>query len=121
MANNKLIEEQLAKVNYADLTNYDKKTNTYHIPKNNKKVFCINKSYLIELSDYLLEDTNSLLQTNYNNGKIPNTKYYRAEIEKIINNNIYIIGVGCNQEGEINHKVWEGYLPIKDVKIIKEL
>lgn len=124
MKENSVIKEQLNKVREADLSNFDESTNTYFIPKKINIPIKENNFYLIELNDCLLTNSPSLegLINNWNQGNIPNSKYYNAEVIIKINNMIKINGLEFNPElNRIGTKVWNGWLPIEEIKIIKQL
>ena len=91
-----LVKEQLNKVVYADLSNYDEKTNTYHIPKINQIKLQINHSYIIKIKDSLYE--NELLKSNYNQGRTPPYKSYLIDIVSILGKIIKVNGVEYDLE-----------------------
>ena len=91
-----LVKEQLNKVVYADLSNYDEKTNTYHIPKINQIKLKINHSYIVKIKDSLYE--NELLKSNYNQGRTPPYKSYLIDIVSILGKIIKVNGVEYDLE-----------------------
>ena len=119
---NKIIEKQLKKVN-VDLSNYDEKTNTYFIKKLDNKQFEVNKCYLIELDDVLLHhNDNSVLESNWNAGKIPSYKYYIVDINKIMSNMINVAGNAYDiSTDKVINSYWSGWFPITQIKLIKEI
>lgn len=115
-----LIQDQLNKVIYADLSNYDDKTNTYHIPKINQIKLQINHSYIIRIKDSLY--SNEVLKSNYNQGKTPSYKCYLIDIISILGKIIKVNGVEYDLEtNQPLNNLWSGYLSIKDIEIIKEM
>ena len=115
-----LIQEQLNKVVYADLSNYDEKTNTYHIPKINQIKLQVNHSYIIKIKDSLYE--NELLKSNYNQGRTPPYKSYLIDIISILGKIIKVNGVEYDLEKtKTLNNLWSGYLSIKDIEILKEM
>ena len=119
---NKIIEDQLNKVIYADLSNVSEDGLTYHISKIIKKVLIKNHSYLIELDDSLLVDNpSSILQTNYNNNKHPTYKYMKVEVDDVLGKVVHVSGVGYDKEKNQNLLMWSGYLTTKDINILEEL
>ena len=91
-----LVKEQLNKVVYADLSNYDEKTNTYHIPKINQIKLQVNHSYIVKIKDSLCE--NELLKSNYNQGRTPPYKSYLIDIVSILGKIIKVNGVEYDLE-----------------------
>ena len=91
-----LVKEQLNKVVYADLSNYDEKTNTYYIPKINQIKLKINHSYIVKIKDSLYE--NELLKSNYNQGRTPPYKSYLIDIVSILGKIIKVNGVEYDLE-----------------------
>lgn len=120
----KIIQDQLDKVIYADLSNFDEATCTYHIPKQKEKIrFEINKTYIIKLDQSLLKfGENPILESNWNNGKVPKNIFYKAEVTKIVGKMVYITGIefDLNLNADLSN-FWQGYLPIDKVEIIKIL
>ena len=78
-----LVKEQLSKVQFADLSNYDEKTNIYYIPKINQIKLKISHQYIIKIKDSLY--SNEILKTNYNNNSVPPFNCYLIDIMNILN------------------------------------
>lgn len=115
-----LIQEQLNKVVYADLSKYDEETHTYYIPKINQIKLQINHSYIIRVKDSLYE--NGLLKSNYNQGRTPPYKSYLIDIVSILGRVIKVNGVEYDLEkNRTLNNLWSGYLSIKDIEILKEM
>lgn len=114
-----LFNEQLDKVVYADLSNYDTETRTYLIPKINKIRFQLNHSYIIKVKDSI--KNNDLLRSNYNQGNEPETTTYLIDIISILNKVIKVNAIKYNiEEDKTENIYWNGYLSIKDIEIIRE-
>lgn len=114
-----LFDEQLDKVIYADLSNYDETTKTYFIPKINKIKLKINHSYIIKIKETI--KSNDILRNNYNKGREPEIAYYLIDVISILNKVIKVNAIVYNIENNITeNKFWSGYLSIKDIEIIKE-
>ncbi len=115
-----LIKQQLSSVQFADLSNYDKETNTYYIPKINQIKLKINHQYIIKIKDSLY--FNDILKTNYNNNSVPPFNCYLIDIMSILNRIIKVNAIEYDIE---NNKTlsnsWGGYLSIKDIEIIREV
>ena len=115
----KLIQKQLSMVQFADLSNYDEKTNTYHIPKVNKIRIKLNHSYIIEVKDSI--KNNDLLRNNYNQGNEPELTTYLVDVIAILNKVIKVNAIKYNiRENKTENIYWNGYLSIRDIEIIKE-
>lgn len=54
---NKIIEEQLKKINDADLSNFNKEENTYYIPKKQTIKIEENNCYILKLKDSTFKNT----------------------------------------------------------------
>ena len=82
-----------------------------------------NNCYIIKLSDNLLTPpANSPLVINWNNGSIPNEKYYKVDVSKIMNNMVKITGMGYNiGEKSTFNSYWVGWLPIDELEIMEKL
>ena len=116
------IKKVLEQCIYADLTDFDENTNTYHIKKYSKKVYKIQSCYLVKISDYIVKNPNSVVATNWNNGKAPQVNYMKIFVSKILGQNIYIDGLGFDFETKQDtNYMWSGWLPISDLEQITAL
>lgn len=114
-----LIKEQLSKVQFADLSNYDKETNTYHISKINQIKLKINHQYIIKIKDSLYD--NIILRDNYNGGKNPSCRCYLIDIIMILGKIIKVNGIEYDLTlNKVLNNLWSGYLAIKDIEILEE-
>ena len=114
-----LFNEQLDKVVYADLSNYDAATKTYHIPKINRIRFKLNHSYIIRIKDSI--KNNDILRSNYNRGNEPEITTYLIDIISVLNKVIKVNAIKYNTEEDKTENIyWNGYLSIKDIEIIRE-
>ena len=120
---NKLIGEQLKKVSVANLGNFDEATNTFFIPKFEQVKVAEDECYLIELNDSLLRhDDTSILESNWNCGRIPPTKYLKVDIIKVMGKMLKVNGVGFNYQTKTDTlDSWSGWLPLEYIKIIEKL
>ena len=118
---NKLIEDQLKKIQFADLSNFDPIENEYSIPKRVDIKIEKYKSYIIELKKECF-DRESIININWNKSKIPNCNFYKAEVIDILPKVIHIEGLGYDIDSDKDLDVfWNGYVPINGIKIIKKL
>lgn len=120
---NKFIEQQLGNVKLADLSNYDESSNTYHIPKYSELRLEIGKCYLICLDDELTRyDSNSILISNWNRGTYPKHKYLKVDVIKQVGKMVFVNSIGYDNELEKDiNDVWEGWLPLQQISLVKEL
>ena len=115
----KIIQQQLEKVEYADLSNL-KEGEPFIIPKRLKNNIELGKEYIIELKDDLLvKGKNDILESNYNHGKVPPCKYLHGEAESNLGKLVLFTGCGYN-EGDLGI-FWRGYLPKDKIKIVRQL
>lgn len=117
---NKFIKDQLSKVRYASVPEFNDSTTELLIPKGEVKPeaeFVVNNYYLVEFEDYILYPFEGFtLHENWNNGKAPVDKRMNIEVLQIMGKMIKIHGVG-----ETTHNMWEGWIPKKSMKILKTL
>lgn len=120
---NKFIEEQLKKVEIADLSNFDKETNTFHIKRivDNTIIPEVNKCYIIQLDKSLLDKNNFLdLINNWNRGTVPPGEYLRIYVLANLKNMFKVDAILYDFERkEIITRVWNGWLPIQQFKVIE--
>ena len=88
---NKIIEEQLKKIENADLSNFNAAENTYYIPKKHEIRIEENCCYIIKLKPTAFEQ--SVVTTNWNNGNVPKAEFYKADISRKMSGMIKIMGM----------------------------
>ena len=117
---NKIIEQQLKKLEYADISNFDAATNTYIIPKKVDIKIEEDKCYLIQLLPTLFK--NEVLKTNWNAGSMPMYNYMKIDVSKIIGKMIKVVGTGYDIETQTDiSSFWSGWLSTQDIKVIKKI
>jgi hypothetical protein len=111
------IREQLKKCNFADLANYDEKSQTFFIPKYCKPTYDLNKCYLIEVADYFIGNKTNLIAVNWNNGSAPVNKYLKIYVSKMLGKMIYVdtLAYDIITNQDINN-YWSGWLSVDDIK-----
>lgn len=115
----KLIQQQLEKVEYADLSDL-KEDESFIVPKRSKTNLEIGQEYIIELNDDLLvPGKNEILESNYNHGRVPPNKQLHGEAESALGK--LLLFTGCGYDGGDLDTFWRGYLPKDKIKIIKKL
>lgn len=60
----KIVKEQLKRVVFANLSNYDEATNTYYIKKYSKPCYKVGEGYLIQIPKYLINNPTSVVAVN---------------------------------------------------------
>lgn len=120
---NKIVEDQLAKVQIAELPYYDETTLHMIIPKKSKIDFVEGKCYLIQLEDYLVKPFEGFtLHDNWNKGIPPKHHFLKAEVSQIMGKMIKVNSIGFDYDNKIDTTdLWEGWLPRKGIKIIQML
>lgn len=123
---NELIKEQLEKVKVAHLPCYDDATTHIYLQKlspDNGCVVYVDRYYLIEIDDYILNPPpNYTLHTNWNNGIKPFSKYMKCQVTADLGKMIKITGIGYDMENQKDiDKIWEGWLPKEAIQVIQEL
>jgi hypothetical protein len=117
-----LTKEQLEKCQFADLNNYDARTNTFLIRKYSKPTYEINSCYLVRLPGSIIGRNDSVLAVNWNNGSAPNTQYLKIYISKIMGTMIYVDSIGFDFETKQDLNVmWSGWLNTSELTQIAML
>lgn len=117
---NKIIEEQLKKVEYADLSNFNEETNTYFIPKRTDIKLEEDNCYLIKLKPTLF--TNETLKTNWNKGSVPKYEYLKVDVSKKMVNMIKVVATAFDYD--LNQDLsyfWSGWLTIADIEVLQKI
>ena len=97
----KIIQQQLEKVEYADLSNL-KEGEPFIIPKRSKDNIELGRECIIELKDDLLvKGKNEILESNYNHGKVPPSKYLHGEAVSNLGRLVLFTGLSV-KNGSIN-------------------
>ena len=122
---NPLIKEQLNKCEVADIPSFDDNTLELIIPKKSKeKNFQLNKYYIVELADYLINPGEIVsFHINWNQGRVPKSKYLKVCISQLMGKMIKVDGIGFNPKSneDLEDFYTNLWLPSNDVKIIKEI
>ena len=117
-----LIKEQLEKCRFADLNNYDTKTNTFYIKKYCKPTYDNGHCYLVKLPVSIVNTNDSVLAVNWNNGTSPASQYLKIYISKIFGNMIYVDSLGFDFENKVDlPAMWSGWLNTSELTQIAAL
>lgn len=121
---NKFILNQLKKIRFANLPDYNDDTTEIFIPKQTNEVSLEEgKCYIIEVENYIIKPYEGFtLHDNWNKGIVPKHKFMKCEVCQIMGKMIRIDAIGYDWENKEDIlDSWSGWLPIKSVKIIKEV
>ena len=117
-----LIREQLEKCQFADLNNYDAKTNTFLVKKYSKPTYEVNRCYLVRLPLGIVNNNDSVLAVNWNNGSSPNTQYLKIYISKAMGTMIYVDSIGFDFDTKQDLTLmWSGWLNTTELTQIAAL
>lgn len=116
---NKFIKKELEKCRIK-LPEYNDDTTYLFIPRNedvkNLEELKINHFYLFEVADYIINEPPTFtLSANWNGGTYPPEKRLNCEVLEFVGKMVKVLS-----EGETTHIRWEGYLPRKSIKVVKE-
>lgn len=117
-----IVKQQLEKCNFADLNNYDLKTNTFIIRKYCKPTYEMNHCYLVRLPLNIVNIADSVLAVNWNNGTFPRSQYLKIYISKMLGNMIYVDSIGFDFETKQDlNLMWSGWLNTSELTQIAAL
>jgi hypothetical protein len=117
-----LIKEQLEKCQFANLNNYDPATNTFIIKRYSQPTYDINKCYLVRLPTTIIDNNDSVLAVNWNNGTAPKTQYLKIYVSKTLGNMIYVDSAGFDVETKQDlNTMWSGWLNTSELTQIASL
>ena len=118
----KIVKEQLDKCSFADLSDYNPTTRTYHIPRYVKPNYVVGNGYLVRIDSALVNNPNSILATNCNNGNYPKHAYYKIYVSKSLGKMIYFDGLAFDITTNTDLTVmWSGWISVDNITLIKEL
>lgn len=123
---NPIIKKQLEKCKVANLPYYDDNTVELVISKGSSMAispYQVHKCYIMELADYIINPpADFTLAANWNNGSVPKSRYYVAEVSQLVGKMIRITGCGYDITTESRtDDIWEGWIPQKGIKLIREI
>lgn len=123
---NQFVKEQLQKCKVASLPPYSDDTMTMVIPKAAaayRSVVLKNHCYLLQLEPYILNPPEGFsLHDNWNKGTKPLHEFVKAEICEVMGKMVKVNSVGFDYKTQTDtNDMWEGWLPMKSIKIVSEL
>ena len=117
-----IIKEQLEKCQFANLNNFDPSTNTFYIKKYSQPTYELNHCYLVKLPLNIVNDSDSVLAANWNNGSCPKTQYLKIYISKQLGSMIMVDSIGFDFETKQDlNLMWSGWLDINTLTQISSL
>jgi len=118
----KIVKEQLDNCSFADLSDYNQATMTYHIPRYVKPNYVVGKGYLVRIDSQLVDNPNSILATNWNSGTYPKYPYYKIYVSKSLGKMIYLDGLAFDMATNSDlSTMWSGWISVDNLTLIKEL
>lgn len=117
-----IIKEQLEKCQFADLNNYDARTNTFLVRRYSKPTYDLNHCYLVRLPRSIINTADSVLAVNWNNGTFPRAQYLKVYVSKVLGTMIYVDSIGFDFETKQDLQVmWSGWLNTAELTQIAAL
>jgi len=119
----KVIEEQLKKVQYADLSNFDEKTNTYIIKKKVDLKLEEDHYYIIQVKDDFLKNCkNDVITINWNAGKYPKSQYYKVDVTKVMGKMARVNGTAYNYDTKEDlEEFFSGWFSLNCIIVLEEI
>ena len=112
----KIVETQLKKCSYADLSHFDNTTGVFNIPKYSKPKFDIGKMYIIQVANELVDNNGSVIATNWNSGTSPKSQFLKIYVSKMVGKMIYVDSLVFNIETKSDTNIiWSGWLPTEQI------
>lgn len=121
---NPIIEKELRMLRVAKLPEDWQTSTTLFFPRRTpvSVQLKVGGFYLLELESYLINNNSFALNTNWNHGCPPLDKFMKVKVVERLGRMFYVIGVGFDFERkEDKESIWQGWLPLKSIRIINEL
>lgn len=116
------IKQQLEKCIFADLTNFDASTNTYHIKKYSKPRYDVGKCYLVKISKELINNKMIPLSANWNNGRAPQNEYYKIYVNQMAGKMLKVDALAFDMTTKQDlQEMFSGYFPIDYLEQLAEI
>ena len=112
----KIVETQLKKCSYADLSHFDEAKGVFNIPKYSKPKFDIGKMYIIQVANELVDNNSSVIATNWNSGTSPKSQFLKIYVSKMVGKMIYVDSLVFNIDTKSDTNItWSGWLPTEQI------
>lgn len=117
---NKVINDQLQKVQIADLSNFNPETNTFVIPMHKELKIEEDCCYLIHIKPSV--KVNTAVIVNWNNGNIPSFEHMKVDVSKKMGKMIKITGIRYDIETQQDcGQFWSGWLSLDDIEVLQKI
>lgn len=117
-----IIKQQLKNCSYANLSNFNPETCTFSIPKYVKPHFVLGQMYLVQVSNLLVNNTESVISANYNNGTAPKYPYLKIFVSKTLGKMIYVDSIAFDPQTKQDINVmWSGWLPVDELTMLSSI
>lgn len=115
------VKRQLEKCIFVDISKaLPVDENTFFIKKYAKPVYALNKCYIVELSNELAFNNNSIIAVNWNNGSCPKALRLKIFVSKSMGKMIYVDSIAEGAESALGN-IWSGWLPVDELTQIMEV
>lgn len=123
---NSIIKQQLDSCTDLKISPYDESSTCITIEKKSDYIYVTLKEghqYIVELEDYLLfPPQDSSLHANWNQNIKPVDKFMQVVVKQLMGSMVNVSGYGYdNQLNSLNNNLWSGWVPVKSLKLIKEI
>lgn len=116
----KVIQDQIRKIQNADMSHFDEETNSYFIPQKKEIRVEQDNCYLIHLRGVAF--SNQTVNINWNNGNSPKHPYMKVDISNIIGRMIKVVGVRYDPIMKLDSaEFWSGWLSLDDIEVLERL
>ena len=119
---NEVVKAELEKIR-VPMSDYDDNTTFIRIPKQGNNELIINRSYIIKVQDYIVnEPAGFTLSSNWNKGVKPETNYLFVQVLNKLGTMMQFNAWGYDIRfgNTIENMFYEGlWLPIESIEIIK--
>lgn len=119
----KIIKEQLDKLEVARVSAYSEEKHRYLFKKIEQVNLKIGTRYLLQLNKNLINgEMNGVLVNNWNHGKVPTHTLLNVEVKEKLGTMFLVSGFYLNDDyTKIENETWEGWFPIEQVSVLKEI
>ena len=123
---NKVIKDQLEKINRVIVPKYDDNTTLLHFSKADKynpPTLVENRCYLIQVEDYIVHPFEGFdLHINWNKNVPPKHVFMKVQVLKRMGKMVQVASVGYDMKNHLDtNDMWDGWLPEKSIKILEEI
>lgn len=117
---NPIVKEQLEKCPAADFSKFDYETGTLVIPKKTDIRLVSGSVYIIKIDKAVMAP--SMFHTNWNKGMPPVSEYMLADVTSVMSQSVRCNCLDYDPTTEsTGTRVWNGWLPVTGITVIKKL